>query len=387
MNSFVFQNTTKVYFGENQLHNLGAELGIYGKKVLLTYGGGSIKKSGLYDKVVAEIKKAGLELYEYSGIAPNPRVESVNEAGALCKKHDIDVILAVGGGSVIDCSKFIASARYYDGDAWDLSTGKAKTDKCIPLITVLTLSATGSEMNAGGVISNLKTHDKLGNNNPLMQPKVSFLDPTNTYTVDKYQTACGSTDILSHLVEVYFAYEQDLMMLDRVTEGLFKTVIENAPIALKDPTNYHARANLMWASSWAINGLIRGGKQHSWTCHPIEHQLSAYYDISHGLGLAILMPRWMEYVLDENNVDKFVQFGTNVFDIDKTLPKMEIAKKAIKMFADFLFNTLGLTSRLSELKIDSTHFEDMAKKCEPRTLKGFKSLTTADVIKIYEMCL
>ena len=387
MNSFVFQNATKVYFGQNQLHNLGVELAQFGKKVLLTYGGGSIKKSGLYDKVVAEIERAGLQLFEYGGIEPNPRVESVDGAAKLCKQHGIDVLLAVGGGSVIDCTKFIASATFYDGDPWDLSTGKAKTAQCLPIVSILTLSATGSEMNSGGVISNLKTNDKLGNGNPLMQPKVSFLDPTNTFSVDKYQTACGSADILSHLVEVYFTLPQDLGMLDGIMESLFKTVLHNAPIALNDPTNYHARANLMWASSWAINGLIRGGKQQGWSCHSMEHQLSAYYDISHGLGLAILMPRWMKYVLDDKTVDKFVQFGTNVFDLDKKLPKMQIANEAIQLFSDFLFKTMGLKSTLGELGIDTVHFEEMAQKAAGKTLRGFKPLETSDVVKIYNMCL
>ncbi|MDR1138415.1 MAG: iron-containing alcohol dehydrogenase [Clostridiales bacterium] len=387
MNDFVFHNTTKVYFGHDQLGNLSSELLKYGKRVLLTYGGGSIKKFGLYDKVVKHIKDAGLELFEYGGIEPNPRVESVAAAAELCKQHNIEVLLAVGGGSVIDCTKFVASARYYDGDAWDLSTGIAKTDKCLPIISILTLSATGSEMNAGGVISNLKTNDKLGNANPLMQPKVSFLDPCNTYTVDKYQTACGTADIMSHIIEVYFTAPQDLEMLDGIMESLLKTVIKAAPVALQDPTNYNARANLMWASSWAINGLINGGKRQGWSCHAMEHQLSAYYDISHGLGLAILTPRWMKYVLDDTTVDKFVQFGVNVFGISSTLPKMDIAQQGIQALSKFFFETLGLKSTLSSINIDRTHFQDMATKAETKTTKGYKPLLAKDIIKIYEMSL
>jgi alcohol dehydrogenase YqhD (iron-dependent ADH family) len=214
MNNFVYDIPTRVYFGENQLENLGPELARYGKRVLLVYGGGSIKKSGLYDKVTAEIKKASLELFELSGIDPNPRVSSVNAGADICKKERIDVLLAVGGGSTIDATKYIGAAAYYDGDAWDILLRKAPVEKCLPVLTVLTLAATGSEMDAGGVISNPETKDKIGLIFPLMQPKVSFLDPTNTYTVSAYQTACGSADILSHIIEVYFNMNQDLYMLD-----------------------------------------------------------------------------------------------------------------------------------------------------------------------------
>lgn len=389
MNNFIYDIQTKVYFGENQINsNLGNELKKYGKKVLLTYGGGSIKKNGLYDKVVSEIKNAGMELYELSGIDPNPRVTSVREGADLCKKENIDVLLAVGGGSVIDCTKFIGAATFYDNDPWDISCGKVKVEKCLPIITVLTLAATGSEMNSGGVISNLETNEKLGFGAYAMKPKASFLDPTNTYTVSKYQTACGSADILSHIFEVYFNMNADLYMLDTVMEGLMKTVIKYAPVALKEPNNYEARANLMWASSWAINGYINGGKQQAWTCHPIEHELSAYYDITHGLGLAILTPRWMKYVLDEKTAERFYKFGVNVFDIDKNLSPMEVANKSIELLEQFLYNTLGLSRTLTELNIDDSKFSIMAKKaCGDNVIKGFKELNKDDIEKILRMCL
>lgn len=389
MNNFIYDIQTKVYFGENQINNnLGNELKKYGKKVLLTYGGGSIKKNGLYDKVVSEIKNAGMELYELSGIDPNPRVTSVREGAEICKKENIDVLLAVGGGSVIDCTKFIGAATFYDNDPWDISCGKVKVEKCLPIITVLTLAATGSEMNSGGVISNLETNEKLGFGAYAMKPKASFLDPTNTYTVSKYQTACGSADILSHIFEVYFNMNADLYMLDTVMEGLMKTVIKYAPIALKEPDNYEARANLMWASSWAINGYINGGKQQAWTCHPIEHELSAYYDITHGLGLAILTPRWMKYVLDEKTAERFYKFGVNVFDIDKNLSPMEVANKSIELLEEFLYNTLGLSRTLTELNIDDSKFSIMAKKaCGDNVIKGFKELNKDDIEKILRMCL
>lgn len=386
--NFIYDIPTKVYFGENQLLHLGEELKKYGNRVLLTYGEGSIKKNGLYDKVAQEIQKAGLTLFEFGGIEPNPRHTSINAAAEICKKEKIDVLLAVGGGSTIDATKAIGVASYYDGDSWDLVTQKAPITDCLPIITILTLAATGSEMNGTAVISNLETNDKKGIKSSKMLPKVSFLDPTNTYTVNAYQTACGSADILSHLFEIYFNQKEEMYMLDSISESLMKTVLKYAPIALKEPTNFEARANLMWASSWALNGFVRCGKTQEWSCHAMEHQLSAYYDITHGLGLAILTPRWMEYVLDETTVSKFYQFGTNVFEIDKNLPEMEVAKKAIQRLSDFLFNQLGLNKTLSEINIDNSNFKIMAQKaCRGDVIQGFKPLHAEDIEKIYEMCL
>lgn len=388
MKSFVYHVPTKVYFGEGQLCHLGEELKQCGKKVLLSYGGGSIKKSGLYDLLLEEMKKANLEVFELAGIEPNPRIESVREGARLCKQHDIDAVLAVGGGSTIDAAKFIAAGACTDDDPWDFFVAGAPIDKALPLITVLTLSATGSEMDSCGVISNMETNDKLARYSDHVFPKVSFLDPTLTYTVNEYQTACGSADILSHIFEVYFNMNKDLYMLDTVMEGLMRTVIKYAPIALREPENYEARANLMWASSWAINGFINGGKQQAWSCHPMEHVLSAYYDITHGLGLAILTPRWMKYCLDETRVSKFYQFGVNVFGIDASLEPMEVAERAIEELSTFFFRTLGLKSRLSEVGIDDTHFEQMSQKaCKGGVLAGFKPLGKEDIKKIFERCL
>ena len=388
MFKFVYNIPTKVYFGENQLSNLGKEIKKLGKKVLLCYGGGSIKRTGLYDEVITELKKEDLEVFELNGIEPNPRVTSVNAGADICKREEIEVLLAVGGGSVIDCTKAIAAATFYDGDAWDIVTKKVPVTKCLPIVTILTLSATGSEMDAGGVISNMETNDKIGVASPLMQPKVSFLDPKNTYTVSSYQTACGSVDILSHIIETYFNTEGSMYMLDCFMEGLMKTVIKYAPIAVKEPENEEARANLMWTSSWAINGFVRSCQHCSWSCHSMEHQLSAYYDITHGLGLGILTPRWMRYILDESNVERFRNFAVSVFNVDSKLDSMSAALEGIKRFEEFLFVQLGLTSNLSELGIDRTHFDIMAEKaCGNGVLKGFKELKKDDIKNIYEMCL
>ena len=390
INDFIYDIPVKVYFGRDQLKNLGNELKKFGTRVLMTYGGGSIKKIGLYDRVVKEIHDAGLELFELSGIEPNPRIDSVRKGAQMCKEHDIDVLLAVGGGSTIDATKFMAAGACVDHDPWDFLDldKRSPIEKALPIVTILTLSATGSEMDMGGVISNPATKDKLGRLGRPMLPKVSFLDPTNTFTVSPYQTACGAADMMSHIFEVYFNTNLDLYMLDCFMEGMLKTVIRYAPIAMREPENYEARANLMWVSSWAINGFIDGGKRQAWSCHPMEHELSAIYDITHGLGLAILTPRWMEYCLDETNVSKYVQFGVNVFGIDPTLAPMEIAKTAIAKLSDFLYNTLQLKRTFPEVGIDRTHFAVMARKAVGgSTLHGFKPLQQADVEKIFEMCM
>ena len=389
MNNFIYDIPVKVYFGRDQLQHLGAELKKFGRRVLLTYGGGSIKRSGLYDRVVEELRNVDLELFELSGIEPNPRIESVREGVKICKEQGIDVLLAVGGGSTIDATKFMAAGACVDHDAWEFFGAGAKPiERALPIVTILTLSATGSEMDTAGVISNPETGDKLGRLAQPLLPKVSFLDPTLTYSVSKYQTACGAADIMSHIMEVYFNMNKDLFMLDCFMEGMLKTVVKYAPVALADPENYEARANLMWCSSWAINGFINGGKKKAWSCHPMEHELSALYDITHGLGLAILTPRWMEYCLDESNVDRYVSFGVNVFGIDPTMEPMAIARESIKRLADFFFVELGLKSTFTEVGIKCEDFKLMAEKaCRYGDIKGFKILTVQDVINIFEMCL
>jgi len=390
MNNFVYNIPVKVYFGENQLQHLGEELSKFGKRVLLTYGGGSIKRTGLYDAVVEQVKQAGMQLFELSGIEPNPRIDSVRRGASMCKEHNIDVLLAVGGGSTIDATKFMAAGAMVDHDPWDFFNEKwAPINQALPIVSVLTLSATGSEMDAGGVISNPETHDKIGRvESPTLLPKVSFLDPTVTYTVSPYQTACGAADMLSHIFEVYFNINEDLYMLDCFMEGMMKTIIKYAPIAMKEPQNYEARANLMWTSSWAINGFIDGGKRQAWSCHPMEHEVSAYYDITHGLGLAIITPRWMEFCLNEKTVGKYVQFGVNVFGIDANQPEMDIARQAIERTKDFLFGDLGLTSTLTALGITDEHIPTMARKaCQGGILHGFIPLNQQDIEVIFRNCL
>lgn len=388
MNNFIYDIPTKVYFGTNQIEYLGSEIKKFGKRVLLTYGGGSIKRSGLYDKIIEELKKENLEIFELSNIAPNPRIDSVRQGVKICKENNIDVLLAVGGGSTLDATKWIAAGACVDFDPWEFFSKWAPVEKALPVVTVLTLSATGSEMDCGGVISNLETKDKIGRMERPLLPKVSFLDPTITYSVNKYQTACGSVDMMSHIIEVYFNMESDLYMLDCFMEGMMKTIIKYTPIAMEHPDNYEARANLMWTSSWAINGFINGGKNQAWSCHPMEHELSAIYDITHGHGLAILTPRWLEYCLNEKTVSKYVQFGINVFGIDASLNPMEIAKKSVNLLSSFFFYTLGLEDTFTKVGIKQEDFPIMAQKaCGGSTLQGFIPLKQDDIENIFKMCL
>ena len=389
MLDFTYSIPTKIHFGKDALDFVGEEVKKYSNKVLLTYGGGSIKKNGVYDKVVKEIKNSGVEIFELSGIEPNPRIDSVRKGVKIIKENNIGAILAVGGGSTIDASKFMAAGACADFDPWEFISKKKPMSPAIPLLSVLTMAATGSEMDNGGVITNPETKEKLSSGHPDTRPKVSFLNPEITYSVSKYQTACGSSDILSHIFENYFNQDESMYMLDRMMESLMKTVIKYGPIAVKDPNNYEARANLMWASSWAINGFVSSSSKSEWTVHPIEHELSAFYDITHGLGLAILTPRWMEYVLNESTAHKFYDLGVNVFDIDKNLDQMEVAKKAIEKVKEFFFETLGLDSNLKKINIDEKYFDQMSKKAcgEKGKINGFIELSAADVRKIYEMCL
>lgn len=388
MDNFICHIPTKVYFGENQFCHLGEELKNFGSKVLLIYGGGSIKKNGIYEIITYEMKKEGIQIFELSGVKPNPRIDLVREGVRICKEENIDVLLAVGGGSVIDTAKYISAGACVDHDPWDFLSKNAPVDKVLPLVTILTISAAGSEMDNSAVLSDINTKDKIGKKHQLFYPKVSFLDPTFTYSVSEYQTACGSADIFCHILETYFTLEDNFAMLDGVMESLMKDVIRFAPIAMQEPESYEARANLMWISSWAINGFIKGYKTHSWSCHNMEHQLSGYYDITHGLGLAILTPRWLKYCLSEKTISRYVKFGVNVFNIDKTLPDNEIANLVIEKVSKFFYETLNLDDTFKKVGIDQSYFPEMAiKACKGSVLNSFIPLRKEDVLKIFEMCL
>lgn len=388
MKNFVFQAPTKIAFGEGQISHLPKLLAEHGQKVLLVYGGGSVKRNGIYEAAIGLLAENKFIVTELAGVEPNPRIETVLKGRELCLENEIDVILAIGGGSTIDCSKAIAAARYYDGNPWDFTQDRSLVGEALPLVTILTMSATGSEMNGGAVITNLATQEKLGMGGPTLIPKASILDPTYTYSVPTIQTAAGSADIMSHLIENYFSRNTTAALQDRIAEGIMKTVISYTPVALAEPTNYEARANLMWSSSLALNGLTGSGKEGTWTCHAIEHELSAFYDITHGIGLAIVIPRWMEHVLNEQTVSQFVAFAVNVFGIEATGDDFAVARAGIKALYE-TFASWGIPMTLPEVGIDESKLALMAEKAIEHsaiTKHGFVSLEAKDVEAILRAC-
>lgn len=388
MYNFIFNVDTKIFFGKGQISNLGHEIKKYSDNVLLVYGGGSIKKNGIYDAAIDMLSENDIKIYELSDVDPNPRIESVRDGVKICKENDINAILAIGGGSAIDCAKAIAAGAKYNGDAWDIVLDKNLIKSATPVFSILTLSATGSEMNGNSVISNMTQNLKLGTRSPLLIPKASVLDPEYTYTVPKNQTAAGVADIMSHTFENYFTNESGVYFQERMAESILKTCIHYGPIAYNQPDNYEARANLMWASSWAINGLISAGSANNWSVHPMEHELSAFYDITHGVGLAILTPAWMKYVLDDTTVDKFVEYGVNVWNIDKTLGKYEIANLAIEKTKEFFCKDLNIPATLSEVGIGAEKLEIMSSQAvRGKSIQGYKELNANDVKNIYINCL
>ena len=358
IDNFLYSTPTTLVFGKGVVEALPDVLKKYGKKVLLTYGGGSIKKMGLYDKVQALLKD--FTIVELSGIEPNPKYDpSVLEGARLCKEHGIEVILSVGGGSVLDCSKAIAACAKYDGEGWDLISGKVKAQAALPIVDILTLAATGSEYDAGCVISYTAINDKRGYMDPLLFPAVSFLDPEYTFSVSPWQTACGTADAINHVLEQFFSRPTSLFN-DGIMISAIRSLMTNVKIALKDPTNYDARSELMYVCSWGCNGILANGSGYSgWPMHSIEHALSAYFDITHGAGLAIITPRWMKEILSEATVERFVTLGKGLFGFDDKRPALETAEKVIDAFYSF-FEETGIPMHLGALGVTADKIEEMA---------------------------
>lgn len=387
MENFFYHVPTDIYFGRGQIAQLGARMAGISKKILLVYGGGSIKRAGLYDEVCAQLTSAGIEWVELAGVEPNPRIESVRRGVELCRANGLTAVLAVGGGSTIDCAKMVAAGVCYDGDAWDLVLDRKKLTAALPIAAVLTNAATGSEMDGFAVISDMEKNEKWGSGNDHTKPVFSILDPSYSMTLPAWQTASGASDIMSHTFENYFNQTRGAYLQARLAEGVLKTCIHYTPIALEKPDDYEARANLMWASSLAINGLLSCGESAAWSVHAMEHELSAFYDITHGAGLALLTPYWMRYVLREETVWKFVEYGVNVWGLDPDGAPMEIARAAIDKTREF-FTSIGMPAHLRELGIDETHFDIMAEKAANGGLAhGFVPLDKDDVLAIYRMAL
>ena len=360
MQNFDYMTPTRLIFGKGVVdEKLTAVMSGFGKKILLTYGGGSIKKIGLYDKVKELLKD--YEIFELSNIQPNPKYDpSVLDGVRICKDNNIDVILSVGGGSVLDCSKAIAVGAKYDGDPWDLISYKVKAQAALPIVDIITLAATGSEYDMGGVISRTETNDKIGYLDPHLYPPVSFLDPVYTFTVSKKQTAAGCADAMNHIMEQYFC-EDSTLLNDGFMEAGLKSLMTNAKKCLDNPEDYTARAEMMLDCTYGCNGIYSlGSSQSGWPCYGMEHALSAYYDITHGEGLAIITPRWMKHILSDKTVDRFVKYGVNVFGIDVNQDKFAIADQAIEATYKF-FESINIPMHLQDVGIDESRIDEMAK--------------------------
>lgn len=396
MRPFVYHSPTKLIFGLDCLKdNLSAEIQRLGaKKVLLTYGGGSIKRTGVYDKVQSELQKAGCTVFELSGIEPNPRVTSVDKGAQICKDNQVDLVLAVGGGSTMDASKAICAAACYDGAAWDLVLDFSKIKKALPLFTVNTIAATGSEYDNSGVITNWDTKEKLPIASEHLWPAVSFLDPSFTYTVPASQIVAGSCDIMSHFFEAYF-----VRALSPIAQGLIeaaeRTVLQYTKVVLDDPQNYEARSKLLWTSSLGCNGFATLGNDPTlFPCHAIEHEVSAYYDITHGIGLAIITPHLLRYFLekDASMAPRFVTFATNIMELKREdfASEASLIEAALTKLEQF-YRSLGVPAGLKELGVTDEHFAAMAHHIDTHWFGPLSAFvvpfTEADVVEVLKRSL
>ena len=383
MLNFDISFPTRIHFGRGKIEELGQEILTYGRRVLLVYGGGSIKRNGVYEQVIRVFADNGIDYVELPGVQPNPRIKTVREGVALCREHEVELVLAVGGGSTIDCAKIIAAGARYEYDAWDFFTRRAKISQALPVGCILTLAATGSEMNAAAVISNDETAEKLGTGSPVLIPRFSILDPEYTFSVPAEQTAAGTADIMSHVFEQYFSPTPGTYIQDRLAEAMLKTCINYGPMAIAEPDNYEARANLMWTGTLALNGLLGAGKRTDWATHDIEHEISALYDITHGLGLAVLTPYWMNHVLDEATAPRMAEYARHVWGIEGT-DELMVAHEGIKKTAAF-FKSLKLGASLQEIGVKPDRLEEMARRATSRKALGnFKKLEYQDVLDILQ---
>lgn len=387
MENFKYQNPTKIVFGKGQIQSLDQEIPTDAKRVLLLYGGGSIKKNGVYDEVIKHLQAAGKEVVELSGVEPNPRLTTVQKGIDLVKEHELDFILAVGGGSVIDCSKAIAIGSRYDGDVWDIILKKAVPTSAVPFGTVLTIAATGSEMNSGGVITNWEENDKRSFGSIYTYPKFSILDPELTYSVPLNQTIYGIVDTMSHVFEQYFNASTNTPLQDRFGESILRTVLEVGPKLVKDLHSYEYREVMMLNSTFALNGVLSMGVKTDWATHMIEHAVSAVYDIPHGGGLAILFPSWMSFV-SEQKPEKVAQLGKNVFDLDATgKTDAELAKETIAALQEF-WTSIGAPTKLADFDIDDAQLDLMAERSMvAEKIGSYVPLSKEDVKEILKRSL
>lgn len=388
MKEFTFYNPTKLIFGEDSIKKLTKELSAYGNRILVVYGGGSIKKNRLYDEVMQILNKENKEVFELSGIEPNPRLSTAKRGAELCKEHNIDFILAVGGGSVIDCTKLIASAAKYDGDPWDFVIRKATPKEAVPFGTILTIAATGSEMNAGSVITNEETEEKYGWGGPLNFPKFSILDPTYTLSLPKDQTVYGIVDMMSHIFEQYFHRATNTPLQDELCEGALRAIMVAGEQLVNDLQNYELRETILLGGTWGLNGFLgMGNNGGDWGTHDIEHAISAVYDIPHAGGLAILFPHWMRYTLKLNPA-RYARLAVKVFGVNPEGKTDEtVANEGIDKLRAY-WTAIGAPERLADYGIDDSKIDLMAKKAAVNgPLGGFAQLSEEEVKSILEASL
>ena len=385
MENFIFKNETKIIFGRGTEKDAGKEALKYGRRVLFHYGGGSIKKSGLYEKIIKSLKDSGLTVFELGGVKPNPVVSLIRDGIKICRENAIDFILAAGGGSVIDSAKAISMGVNYEGDIWDFFDGKAKLESTLPTGVVLTIPAAGSESSVVTVITNEDGLIKRGFHSSMLLPKFAILNPELTFTLPVFQIACGAADILAHTLERYFTQSKNVDLTDRLCEGLMKSVIHNSKIAIADQGNYDAMAELMWAGTIAHNGILGTGRIEDWASHKFGHELSSLYGITHGASLAVMFPAWMKYVY-KYNIERFAQFAARVFNIDADFNDEErLALIGIKEIENY-FKEIGLSTTLKELNVSSENFELMAQKAVAKgPIGNFVKINKEDAVRIYEL--
>ncbi len=388
MDNFTFHAPTEFLFGKDTQNQVGSLLEKYGaSKVLLHYGGGSIKKSGLYDTVLASIKSTGIKVVTLGGVKPNPTDGLVYEGIELCKQEACDFILAVGGGSVIDSAKAIAAGTLYDGDFWDFFNRKAHVSNALPVGTILTIPAAGSEGSTASVITKEDEGLKRGMGANILRPKFSIINPELTYSLPMWHTSAGIVDMMAHIFERYFTKTQDVILTDRLCEATLISIMEAAQVLLKDPYDYEARATICWAGTIAHNGSLGVGRQEDWASHEIEHELSAFYDMTHGAGLAIIFPAYMQYTLDED-LDRYYRLATQVFGVpDNHYDKKHVALEGIERLKDF-FSMIGMPVSLTQTeakKEDMPLWLDKLKYNQGESFGSFKKLSIEDARKIYEL--
>lgn len=387
MDNFVFQNPTKILFGRGTENNIGAEAARYSRKILLHFGGTSAEKSGLLGRVRASLKAADIEWVELGGVKPNPALSLVRKGIEVCRREKVGLVVAVGGGSVIDSSKAIAAGVPYKGDVWDFYTGKAEPVEALPLATVLTIPAAGSESSPGSVITNEDGQLKRAVNADCLYPRFSILNPELAFTLPKNQIANGVADIMAHLMERYFTNTTAVEFTDRLIEATLRTAIGTAPRIVKNTSDYDAWAELMWAGTIAHNNLLNTGRTGDWASHDIEHELSGLYDIPHGAGLAVIFPAWMKFTY-RHDVARFAQFATRVWNVEPYFFDTErVALEGIARLEDF-WKGIGLSTRLSALGIGVEQAGLMARKCtddDSHKVGHFVELASADIEKIYRL--